>query len=257
MTTWSDTVTVHPAADLFPKMCGTQLDELAADIAEHGLQEPIVWFGGQLLDGRSRIAAIERIPDEQLRKELQERVTQPQNRRILTGSIEPHAYVVSANMHRRHLTSEQKRDAIAALLKANPERSDRLTAKIAKTSPTTVGTVRQKLERTGDVSKLDTRADTKGRHQPASKPKRVAAQSPRLNRDSAIMSFSALLRAKARDTLGDLVRLLRDEQARIEALPMSMRVELAKGFLSALSVGTDDLRSALSLPSSKRSESPP
>ena len=38
-----------------------------------------------------------------------------------------------------------------------------------KASPTTVGTVRTKLEATGDVSKLDTRQDTKGRKQPAKK----------------------------------------------------------------------------------------
>ena len=243
MTTWPDAVTVHPAADLFPRMSSRELDELAADIAEHGLQEPVVWFNGQLLDGRNRIAAIERIPDQQLRKELQARVAEPQNGKILTGSIDPHAYVVSANLHRRHLTRAQKEDTIAALLKTNPERSDRSTAKIAKASPTTVGTIRQKLESTGDVSKLDTRADTKGRHQPATKPKLVV-QSQKLYRDSAIVSLAALLRAKARDTLVDLAQLLRDEQARIETLPMSVRVELAQGFLSALNVGIDDLRSA-------------
>jgi hypothetical protein len=243
MTTWRERVTVHPAAELFPMMSDMQLDELAADIAEHGLREPVAWLSGQLLDGRSRLAAIERIPDQQLRKELQAFVAEPQNGKILTGSVDPYAYVVSANMHRRHLTSEQKRDAIAALLKANPERSDRSTAKIAKTSPTTVGTIRQQLESMGDVSKLDTRADTKGRHQPATKPKLVV-QSQKLYRDSAIVSLAALLRAKARDTLVDLAQLLRDEQARIETLPMSVRVELAQGFLSALNVGIDDLRSA-------------
>jgi hypothetical protein len=82
---------------------------------------------------------------------------------------DPYAYVMSANLHRRHLTTEQKRDLIAKLVKAQPEKSDRQIAKETKTSPTTVGTVRTKLEETGDVSRLDTRTDTKGRAQPAHK----------------------------------------------------------------------------------------
>jgi hypothetical protein len=244
MTTWCNGVRVHAAADLFPMMSGTDLDELAADIAKHGLQEPIAWLDGQLIDGRGRLAAIARIPDQPRREELQAYVADPLNGRILPDSADAYQFVFSANVHRRHLTNEQKHDAIAALLKTNPARSDRSTAKIAKVSPTTVGTIRQKLERSGDVSKLDTRTDTKGRYQPASKPKQVVARSPKLDRDNAIVRFAAILHAKPRDTLDDLTRLLRDEQARIETLPMPVRVELARGYLRALSVGIDDLRSA-------------
>jgi hypothetical protein len=87
----------------------------------------------------------------------------------------PTAYVISANIHRRHLTAEQKRDLIAKLLKAQPEKSDRQIADTVKASPTTVGTVRAKMEAAGDVSKLDTRRDRKGRQQPASKPEKAAS----------------------------------------------------------------------------------
>ena len=45
------------------------------------------------------------------------------------------------NIQRRHLTAEQKRDLIAKLLRANPERSDRATAKIAKVDNKTVAVV--------------------------------------------------------------------------------------------------------------------
>jgi len=82
---------------------------------------------------------------------------------------DPAAYVVSANIHRRHLTAEQKRELVEKLLKATPEKSDRQIAKIAKVSPTTVGTKRAKMEKAGDVSKLDTRRDTRGRKQPSKK----------------------------------------------------------------------------------------
>src|SRR5262249_34731084 len=79
-------------------------------------------------------------------------------------------YVISANIRRRHLTAEQKRDLIAKLIKATPEKSDRQIADTVKASPTTVGTVRAKMEDKGEVSKLDTRTDAKGVKQPAKKP---------------------------------------------------------------------------------------
>jgi hypothetical protein len=62
-------VRVHPAARLFPMMTGAELDELAADIAKNGLQHPVVWLGNELLEGRNRIAAIARIPDQKRRED--------------------------------------------------------------------------------------------------------------------------------------------------------------------------------------------
>jgi len=70
---------VHPAIELLPMMSEAELDNLARDIAENGLLEPVVFWAdntaqkesGQfwgldhcpcyLLDGRSRLAAIERL----------------------------------------------------------------------------------------------------------------------------------------------------------------------------------------------------
>jgi hypothetical protein len=91
----------------------------------------------------------------------------------LDHKVDPYAYVVSANIKRRHLSTEQKRDLIAALLKATPDKSDRQIAATVKASPTTVGTVRAGMETAGDVSKLDTRRDTKGRQQPAKRTRRT------------------------------------------------------------------------------------
>ena len=45
-----------------------------------------------------------------------------------------------------------------------------------KASPTTVGTERAEMEATGDVSKLDTRTDSKGRRQPVHKARAAAPQ---------------------------------------------------------------------------------
>ena len=51
---------------------------------------------------------------------------------VLDKSVDPYGYVISVNLHRRHLTAEQKRELIAQLLKATPEKSDRQIAETVK-----------------------------------------------------------------------------------------------------------------------------
>ncbi|MCW2902234.1 MAG: hypothetical protein JWO67_4499 [Streptosporangiaceae bacterium] len=93
-------VRVHPAAELFPLLQGAAFTELVNDIREQGLRDPIVFTpDGQLLDGRNRYRACRKIRDEE-----------PMRR---TEHSEPWAYVISTNMHRRHL-SESQRAMIAA-----------------------------------------------------------------------------------------------------------------------------------------------
>jgi ParB-like chromosome segregation protein Spo0J len=49
---------VHPVADLFPMLADDELQELADDIRERGLLQPIVLDAeGRVLDGRNRLAA--------------------------------------------------------------------------------------------------------------------------------------------------------------------------------------------------------
>src|SRR5262249_44702486 len=81
----------------------------------------------------------------------------------------PTEYVVSRNLHRRHLTPEQKREVIAALLKADPRQSNRRIAEQARADHKAVGAVREQMEGRGDIPHVETRADTKGRLQPANK----------------------------------------------------------------------------------------
>jgi hypothetical protein len=186
---WRDVLPVHPAADLFPLMSPNELRELGEDIKKNGLLTPIVvWSPTEgseeqyLLDGRNRVAAMEAAGGKATLKGQQYakyvwRGYGPAT--FVYGTAEcgapgfdPYEYVLSANIHRRHLTAEQKREIIAKVIKAKPEASNRQIAKIAKASPTTVGTIRTKMEAAGDVSKLDTRADTRGRKQPARKKRR-------------------------------------------------------------------------------------
>lgn len=90
----------HPAAELFPLMTDEELQELAADIRANGLLEPVLLLDGAVLDGRNRMAACALAG-------VSPYFTQAKN-------IEsPTTYVVSKNLHRRHLTISQ-RAAIAA-----------------------------------------------------------------------------------------------------------------------------------------------
>jgi hypothetical protein len=188
MTSWRDTLPVHPAAELFPLMGQDELRALGEDIKKNGLLNPVVFWspeekfarnwreiaGSFLLDGRNRLDALEAVGIDVIAADGKSLVSDL----LITNVSEeeaqdPYAYVISANIHRRHLTTAQKSELIETLLKAKPERSDRATAKIAQISDKTVGKVRERLEATAEIPQLDKRVgdDGKARVTPAEKPK--------------------------------------------------------------------------------------
>jgi ParB-like chromosome segregation protein Spo0J len=171
---WREVIKVHPAADMFPLMSPEELKELAADIKQHGLRQPACLLEddeGQcvLIDGRNRLDALELLGDEERLNVENSIVFEWRN----LDNPDAWAFVVSANIHRRHLTVEQKRDVIAKLLKASPEKSNRQIVEMAKVSHPTVAKIRAEGEATGDVEKVTTSIDTKGRKQPAKKKRRT------------------------------------------------------------------------------------
>lgn len=92
----------HPAAEIFPLMSGADFDALVADIRENGQREPIILHDGLILDGRNRARACEAIG-------ILPRTV------AWDGPGTPDAFVISMNLHRRHL-SESQRGLIAARL---------------------------------------------------------------------------------------------------------------------------------------------
>jgi ParB-like chromosome segregation protein Spo0J len=149
---------VHPAAELFPMMNEAELKKLAEDIKKFGLRNPIVRDAtGSILDGRNRLAACELVGATPRFQEYK--------------GNEPVAFVISANIHRRHLDAKQKRELVAKLLKLYPEKSNRQIATVTKVDHKTVGVERRKKEGRGEIPHVAKRADTKGRNQPASKPR--------------------------------------------------------------------------------------
>jgi ParB-like chromosome segregation protein Spo0J len=106
-------LTSHPAANIFPQMNRTDYEALRADIVTNGLREKIVICKDQILDGRHRYRA------------------------CLEAGIEPGfmhwegddpvRFVLSMNLHRRHLSPSQ-RAMIAAELATSKRGGDRSKA---------------------------------------------------------------------------------------------------------------------------------
>lgn len=96
---------IHPAACIFPEMDAASLRELANDIKVNGQREPVVYWREQLLDGRNRIQACKIAGVEPESCELDG-----------DNDFDPFAYVLSVNLHRRHL-SESQRAMVAARMK--------------------------------------------------------------------------------------------------------------------------------------------
>jgi ParB-like chromosome segregation protein Spo0J len=147
----------HPLADLFPLMQGEDFTALVADIRRHGLRESIILYEDKILDGRNRYRAC-----------IEAGVDPTYPKRFAGARADAVAFVISANIRRRHLTPIQKRDLIAKLLKASPEKSDRQIAKTVGVDNKTVAAVRSREE----IPHVDKRIDSKGRKQPATKPAR-------------------------------------------------------------------------------------
>jgi hypothetical protein len=184
---WRDGLPIHPAAELFPLMSADELRELGEDIKQqprlHEFPIAVVatkrrnGWRYELADGRNRLDAMELV-GVPFRLKFSDGLCHLYFGEDALGigicavNVEgdPYSYVLSANVHRRHLTAEQKRHLIANLIKARPEKSNRQIAKMVDASPTTVISQRTKMEDKGDVSKLDTSIDSKGRRQPARKP---------------------------------------------------------------------------------------
>lgn len=108
---------VHEATQVFPTMQGGEFDALVADIRNHGLMEPIVLHEGKILDGRNRLAACEKAGVE------------PTYQEINLNGVSPIEYVISKNVHRRHLSPAQRASLALLLI---PQLSEEAKERMAK-----------------------------------------------------------------------------------------------------------------------------
>jgi hypothetical protein len=165
---WRDILPIHPAAELLPLMDQNGQRNLGRNIKANGLQVPAIIHvdaNGRrsLLDGRNRLDGIEYVG----LPVLKDGALDPELYQEISG--DPLAYVLSANLHRRHLSTKDKRDLAGELLKRMPDKSDRQIAALVGISHHTVACVRRELEGRGQIAHSENREDAKGRRQPATK----------------------------------------------------------------------------------------
>lgn len=91
---------LHPLCTLFPRLDGGEFSALVADIRANGLRQPIVLHDGMILDGGNRYRACE------------EAGVEPAFVEFDGESIV--AFVLSANLHRRHMTPGQQAAIVAS-----------------------------------------------------------------------------------------------------------------------------------------------
>jgi hypothetical protein len=142
-------------------MSPAELQELGEDIKANGLRHHIIFWSEKgecpihdpkslkravLLDGRNRLDAMELAGVE---------IKFDETLRHTVHQGDPYDYVISANLHRRHLTTAQKSELIEKLLKADPTKSDRAVAEVVKVDHKTVGAKRAALKAGGEIPHVD------------------------------------------------------------------------------------------------------
>jgi ribosomal protein S14 len=206
-------------------MTPDELKALGENIVKNGLQAPITvmayrvdgeWLY-QLLDGRNRLDAIElvgfnTIAAKRSRGRAERRklgrdcgldlfLGLPDENVAINYIFppdDPYAFIASANIHRRHLTAEQRQDLLIKLIARAPEKSDRQIGEEIGVDHKTIARARTKGEDVGRIPHVSTRTDTKGRQQPAKR-----APTSRAKPANKPKNAPAHNNSKARDAIVD------------------------------------------------------
>jgi len=105
---------VHSVAELFPEMDAESYEAFKEDIRANKQSEPIVLWKKQLIDGRHRLRACNELGIKPIVVDIPD-------------DDDPLAYVLSHNLHRRHLSTSQ-RAMIAAKIATLSHGGDRKSA---------------------------------------------------------------------------------------------------------------------------------
>ena len=107
--TQTATMRFHPYADLFPRCSDEVIQQLAEDIRKNGQRQLIIIDNDEMiLDGRHRFLACEIAG------------VKPVYESFVGTDSEKLTYVVSANIHRRHLTTTERAEIAATIATMKP-----------------------------------------------------------------------------------------------------------------------------------------
>lgn len=138
-------IQLHPLCTLFPRMVGSEFAALIEDIKSNGLREPITLHDGMILDGGNRYRACLHAGVE------------PQFTRFSGSGLV--SFVLSANLHRRHMTAGQQAAIVASAqdwAKAQTHGGDRKSLQV-DTCP--LETAADRAAQSGASEKTQRRAD--------------------------------------------------------------------------------------------------
>lgn len=146
----------------FDELPSDEYAALKADIAKRGVLVPIeLDENGNILDGHHRKQAVDELGIKDY----------PTVVRRFASDDEKEEHVVTLNVRRRHLTSEQKRKWAEWFLRRHPEWTDRRVASEVGLSHPTVAKVREELESDGELVKFTSRVGKDGKARPSEQPK--------------------------------------------------------------------------------------
>ncbi len=91
---------LHPLCVFFPRLDGEEFAALVDDVRRNGLRQPIVLHGGMILDGGNRYRAC-------LKAGVEPKFIEHDGSSVVQ-------FVLSANLHRRHLTPGQRTAIVAS-----------------------------------------------------------------------------------------------------------------------------------------------
>jgi hypothetical protein len=138
---------VFAAANVFPMLTEDELNELAVDITDNGLREPLVIAEIESEDGEKTMMLI----DGRNRRAACEIANVEPDTRTLNGE-DPKAFVMSANIHRRHLSKGQ-RAMVTAMIYPDSEQGKRTTSvKNTEVSDSYLSKARIVLKHTPDAA---------------------------------------------------------------------------------------------------------
>ena len=138
-------INFHEIANIFPLIHGKEFVDLKQDIKNNGVHESIVVYENQILDGRNRFRA------------CQEVGVQPEF--VNYDGAVPVGYVLSLNLHRRHLNESQR--AMVGANIANLENGQHSSANLQSTSAKDAGDKLNVSERSINTAKKVKKTENK------------------------------------------------------------------------------------------------
>lgn len=134
-----------PFEDLLPALGDDDLKALRDDIRDRGIVVPIIVDEHHnVIDGANRLRIAAELGIRNLPVDIRPGLSHPEKEELAED----------LNPHRRHLSREQLRDAIARRLKRTPEQSDRQIAAAVGVDHHTVASIRRGLQATGEFPQL-------------------------------------------------------------------------------------------------------